>query len=276
MNELENQQQILFNLIRGAGKAYRQLSEANKTGENARQTIYQAGKMFYDCGKGFCDVGAVIRELCAPSSETATGDQSLRDRIKVESDDFDTDEQTTNFLNALLPPIETDGGSTGAGVLQPQQALNETSAHQTFNKPSALEVARRHQRFDEPPAFQIPTRHQTFNEPSAFRTPKINNGLIQPRQVNTFAMNGGAGNHPRRLVVSFRKLYRCSECDYQSTYSNNIKTHMMFKHTGERPFGCQLCPHRTVTRQNMKVHMLTHCPEGINTVHVPNPRPNLI
>lgn len=51
----------------------------------------------------------------------------------------------------------------------------------------------------------------------------------------------------------------CSVCDKAFTYLSLLQRHMT-KHTGERPFPCPHCPHRSKQRANLQRHLLTHFP----------------
>ena len=58
----------------------------------------------------------------------------------------------------------------------------------------------------------------------------------------------------RSLEVSqVTKIWRCSYCNHVSWRKGDLQRHI-FRHTGERPFPCGLCP-KTFTR---KIHLKNH------------------
>uniref|UniRef100_A0A914IEA3 Alpha-mannosidase n=1 Tax=Globodera rostochiensis TaxID=31243 RepID=A0A914IEA3_GLORO len=52
----------------------------------------------------------------------------------------------------------------------------------------------------------------------------------------------------------------CTECDYRSAQSGNLKKHMR-THTGVKPFKCTICGYRSTHAGNLKRHMRTHTGE---------------
>lgn len=79
MDEVENQQRILYDLIEKATKAYRRMGEVNFADEEARRIVYAVGKTIYDCGKGFGDAGAVIREISYLPQSVGSSQKNNRD-----------------------------------------------------------------------------------------------------------------------------------------------------------------------------------------------------
>ncbi|MCL4137872.1 UNVERIFIED_CONTAM: hypothetical protein GTU68_042685, partial [Idotea baltica] len=56
-------------------------------------------------------------------------------------------------------------------------------------------------------------------------------------------------------------FFHCPCCTYQSYNSDHVKTHIMHKHTGERPYPCSLCEKRFVKKVDLKRHMRIHTGE---------------
>lgn len=61
--------------------------------------------------------------------------------------------------------------------------------------------------------------------------------------------------------VQSSRLYQCPHCEYKSNVLINVKQHIKFKHTGERPFACLICFKRFTTKQNLQVHTRIHTGE---------------
>lgn len=55
-----------------------------------------------------------------------------------------------------------------------------------------------------------------------------------------------------------RKKFRCNYCTYESIFSIDVRRHTM-KHTGERPFSCDSCEFRAMTKSHLTYH-LERCP----------------
>ncbi len=53
------------------------------------------------------------------------------------------------------------------------------------------------------------------------------------------------------------KILICKICGFTHPYTSAMKTHMR-KHTGEKPYKCDVCGRRFTTKGNMKSHMITH------------------
>jgi len=49
-------------------------------------------------------------------------------------------------------------------------------------------------------------------------------------------------------------VYKCTECLYSTPIKHNFERHFR-RHTGERPYGCPYCQHRSTTKQNVISHM---------------------
>lgn len=57
------------------------------------------------------------------------------------------------------------------------------------------------------------------------------------------------------------KIVKCPICPYESQYSNNVRSHIKFKHVGERPFPCHLCSSRFALKTGLEMHMRIHTGE---------------
>ena len=64
------------------------------------------------------------------------------------------------------------------------------------------------------------------------------------------------------LIHTGEKSYKCSECNYASNQSHNLKKHFNNKHcnTEEKPFACTECPYTSNQNENLKKHFNKwHC-----------------
>ena len=57
-----------------------------------------------------------------------------------------------------------------------------------------------------------------------------------------------------------QKPYQCTQCDYASKYSRNLKIHSM-QHTGEKPHQCTQCDYASTQPVNLKIHLMKHTGE---------------
>lgn len=63
------------------------------------------------------------------------------------------------------------------------------------------------------------------------------------------------------LLNTTTKHPRCPFCPYKSYYRAHVKRHIMFKHTGEKPFQCSICSKRFTLKENLQAHFRIHTGE---------------
>lgn len=88
---------------------------------------------------------------------------------------------------------------------------------------------------------------------------------LSPRRENVFpstsALREQRTSFPSETedgVTSIKS--RCPYCEYKSLY-NNLRRHIMFKHTGEKPFRCSFCSKRFTLKENLNAHIRIHTGE---------------
>ncbi|XP_006819601.1 uncharacterized protein LOC102806712 [Saccoglossus kowalevskii] len=57
------------------------------------------------------------------------------------------------------------------------------------------------------------------------------------------------------------KPYKCNMCDYASADGSTLKKHVMAKHSNIRPFKCNLCSFACVDKKGLTIHMRRHTGE---------------
>ncbi|RXG59974.1 Zinc finger protein 26 [Armadillidium vulgare] len=80
--------------------------------------------------------------------------------------------------------------------------------------------------------------------------------------------SSSSSNHP--LSTSFQvsgtenvtsKFHHCPYCSYKSYVSTNVKQHIKFRHTKNKPFSCNVCQKRFTLERQLIVHMRHHTGE---------------
>ncbi|MCL4138127.1 UNVERIFIED_CONTAM: hypothetical protein GTU68_047022 [Idotea baltica] len=122
-----------------------------------------------------------------------------------------------------------------------------------------------------------PIRLEQFRSPSLLASrsnfiPQIterNGGPTDPQSSPRF---DAAGSNPPRRHWIFAPApsptpkgsppsHRCPHCDYRSYCVGNVKRHIKFKHTGERPFPCLVCAKRFTLKEHLQIHNRIHTGE---------------
>lgn len=52
-----------------------------------------------------------------------------------------------------------------------------------------------------------------------------------------------------------RRRHQCPFCSYESNWSNNLRKHVMHRHTGEKPFHCSFCDWQFTQKISLLIHM---------------------
>ncbi|KAK7056566.1 hypothetical protein SK128_013802 [Halocaridina rubra] len=57
-------------------------------------------------------------------------------------------------------------------------------------------------------------------------------------------------------------LHQCPHCSYYTPHKRDMRRHHLV-HTGEKPFGCPYCQHRSARKENLTAHIRTkHGPKA--------------
>ncbi|XP_028968215.1 oocyte zinc finger protein XlCOF28-like [Galendromus occidentalis] len=68
------------------------------------------------------------------------------------------------------------------------------------------------------------------------------------------------GTGPRATKNTGKTLYRCDQCEYETSWPSWLRTHKRV-HTGERPFKCHLCSYSSSQSSNLQQHLKRHSDE---------------
>ena len=66
-------------------------------------------------------------------------------------------------------------------------------------------------------------------------------------------------NHMR--VHSGDRPFACTQCDYSAKQNSHIKTHTQLKHSGQKSFSCDQCNYTCKLASNLKKHIHIHSAE---------------
>ncbi|RXG68530.1 Krueppel-like factor 7 [Armadillidium vulgare] len=92
--------------------------------------------------------------------------------------------------------------------------------------------------------------------------------LIKVNQLSKFQLHSSKiSSSDCNLLSGFEALGKqprsnqCPYCEYESTTPTNIKVHIRYKHTGERPFQCSECSKTFTSKSDLNVHLRVHTGE---------------
>ncbi|GFR23900.1 hypothetical protein TNCT_123461 [Trichonephila clavata] len=64
--------------------------------------------------------------------------------------------------------------------------------------------------------------------------------------------------HNFKCPAKPKKKHACSFCSYTTYYPSGIKTHLL-KHTGEKPYQCNICSKRFTRKEYLRNHISMTC-----------------
>ena len=71
--------------------------------------------------------------------------------------------------------------------------------------------------------------------------------------------------HLRDHMRSHVNHYKCPHCDMTCPTPSTLKNHVKYRHTTEKPFGCEFCQYRGKTKADIKSHVRVHYNEAQET-----------
>lgn len=91
---------------------------------------------------------------------------------------------------------------------------------------------------------------------------ETNELLWKPTEINTLERDPNPYHEFTDSRLSgFIRVSTCPYCQYYSHKSANVKRHIMFKHTGEKPFKCDVCQKRFTLKKDLIKHVRIHTGE---------------
>lgn len=94
------------------------------------------------------------------------------------------------------------------------------------------------------------------------QSPEPNGQKTRPGEKETVELlpvSGTGNTHsnimsvPLKSVAPIRQVHKCSVCPFTSFYPGNLRTHMR-RHTGERPYICEICNLKFGDKSNLNSH----------------------
>lgn len=87
------------------------------------------------------------------------------------------------------------------------------------------------------------------------RNPEVLEGIIQSPLSYPAEQYSTVGQLYRDQVLQSKNLL-CSICGYNAVSESKLSVHFR-RHTGEKPFTCPYCEHRSAHRSNLNAHIRT-------------------
>ena len=192
-----------------------------------------------------------LSEPLKSASATAAGETShlITDHINTAesfSSELRRKEMTSievtkgNQLHTYLKMIEPGFSSTKASIAAPTGGSTSMPGMQQA-KQSATTTKKTGKKITEKQKTKI--KHP-------FPTSSPNNHSSFPRR---FPPVSGTSNSTSSSTSNIKNI-QCPKCAYKCSRVGHLDIHMR-THTGERPFSCQFCTHRSADKSNLKKHL---------------------
>ncbi|XP_057338247.1 protein hunchback-like isoform X2 [Microplitis mediator] len=156
--------------------------------------------------------------------------------------------QHENDVNCSLPNTENDGGPFNDDVPQDFSSDEENSDEVEGESKARSKIIDKNTYLTEP----------------GWLIPKINKRGVEQivkckkckKQFNTKVK---MWNHLAEVHFTSGKMIRCTEpyCAFVTDLKHHWEYHM-YRHTGIKPFGCDLCKYRCINKAMLKSHMKSH------------------